>query len=79
MYKRQVNDYKEENSKIEIKDIDDCKKGVWNSALNMLIDDAHQSLEIYSGDGSGDIIGYRKKINGVTVVLLNGDLEITDG
>ena len=74
-----VNDYKEENSKIEIKDIDDCKKGVWNSALNMLIDDAHQSLEIYSGDGSGDIIGYRKKINGVTVVLLNGDLEITDG
>lgn len=74
-----VNDYKEGNSKIEIKEINDSKRGVWNSALNMLIDDAHQSLEVYSGDGSGNIIGYRKKINGVTVVLINGDLEIGDG
>lgn len=74
-----VNDYKEGNSKIEIKEINDSKRGVWNSALNMLIDDEHQSLEIYSGDGSGNIIGYRKKINGVTVVLINGDLEISDG
>ncbi|MBU5317359.1 hypothetical protein KQI30_13970 [Clostridium bornimense] len=74
-----VNGYKAEYSKVAIRGINGTKKGVWNSPLNMLIDDAHKSLEVYSQDGSGDIIGYRKKIGDVKVVLLNGDINITDG
>ena len=74
-----INDYKEEYSKIKIKDINEAKRGVWTSALNMLVNDIHQSLEIYSGDGSGDIIGFRKKINGVNVVLINGDIDVDTG
>lgn len=74
-----VNEYKPEYGKIKIKGISKTKKGVWTKPLNMLIDDLHQSFEVYPKDGSKDIIGYRKKIGDVKVILINGDIDITDG
>ena len=74
-----VNGYYKGDNKIEIKDIKETDVGIWKSPLNMLIDDAHQSLEVYSQDGSGNIIGYRKKIDGSKVVLINGNIDITTG
>lgn len=71
-----VNSFKEGDPRVEIKDIKNSKKGQWTNDLIGLLDNIDYSEEIYAQDGSGDIIGYRKKIDDVSVVLINGSFNL---
>lgn len=76
-----TNNYKEGDKKIEIKEINNTTKGQWTNDIENLIDNIDDSEEIYAQDGSGDIIGYRKriedtKIGDTYVILLNGSFNL---
>ena len=76
-----TNNYEEGDKKIEIKEINNTKKGQWTNDIEGLIDNIDDSEEIYAQDGSGDIIGYRKKIEDskvgdIYVILINGTFNL---
>ena len=71
-----VNSFKEGDPRVEIKEIQDSKRGEWTNDLEALIDNIDDSEEIYAQDGSGDIIGYRKKIDDINVILINVNFNL---
>lgn len=71
-----VNSFKKGDPTVEIKEIQDSKRGEWTNDLEALIDNIDDSEEIYAQDGSGDIIGYRKKIDDINVILINVNFNL---
>ena len=71
-----VNSFKKGDPTVEIKEIQDSKRGECTNDLEALIDNIDDSEEIYAQDGSGDIIGYRKKIDDINVILINVNFNL---